>query len=471
MNSQRDDVIAVDAAVPAEVSELDKKRRREKIYTRAIEGRFQRLRLYTGWPLLLGYFVLPWLMWDGRQAMLFDLPARKFHILSLTLWPQDLILLAFILIIAAFTLFTVTALWGRLWCGYTCPQTVWTAIFMYIEQRFEGSRNQRIKLDQEPMSWRKLRKKTLKHCGWGLVAAFTGMTFVSYFVPVRELLPDLLTFSADISAASFVLLFSVATYLNAGYLREKVCTDMCPYARFQSVMFDKNTLVVTYDTDRGEPRGSRKRFSSKEPHQGDCIDCELCVQVCPTGIDIRDGLQYECIGCALCIDACDSVMEKMGSPKGLVGYTSENALAGQKTTRIPPKILGYIAALIVMMALFTSSLLNRSLVDISVSRDRSQLYLPAAGGLIDNVFEIRVTNRSEKSATYRIEAVGITGASIVGEEVITVLGGELLETGVRLRADPSNLPLPGTPVLFRAVSTHHETIYAEAESRFIRPAP
>ena len=471
MDSQHDDVIAVDAAVPAEVSELDKKQRREKIYTRAIEGRFQRFRLYTGWPLLLGYFVLPWLMWNDRQAMLFDLPARKFHILSLTLWPQDLILLAFILIIAAFTLFTVTALWGRLWCGYTCPQTVWTAIFMYIEQRFEGSRNQRIKLDQEPMSWRKLRKKTLKHCGWGLVAAFTGMTFVSYFVPVRELLPDLLTFSADISATSFVLLFSVATYLNAGYLREKVCTDMCPYARFQSVMFDKNTLVVTYDSDRGEPRGSRKRFSSKEPSQGDCIDCELCVQVCPTGIDIRDGLQYECIGCALCIDACDSVMEKMGSPKGLVGYTSENALAGQKTAGIPPKILGYIAALIVMIALFTSSLLNRSLVDISVSRDRSQLYLPAAGGLIDNVFEIRVTNRSEKSATYRIEAAGITGASIVGEKVITVLGGELLEIGVRLRADPSNLPFPGTPVLFRAVSTNHETIYAEAESRFIRPAP
>jgi cytochrome c oxidase accessory protein FixG len=470
MNSQHDDVIAVDSIVPAEISELDKNRRREKIYTRAIEGRFQRLRLYTGWPLLLSYFLLPWLMWDERQAMLFDLPERKFHILSLTLWPQDLVLLAFILIIAAFTLFTVTALWGRLWCGYTCPQTVWTAIFMYIEQRFEGSRNQRIKLDQEPMSWRKLRKKTLKHCGWGLIAAFTGMTFVSYFVPVRQLLPDLLTFSADMSAASFVLLFSVATYINAGYLREKVCTDMCPYARFQSVMFDKNTLVVTYDTDRGEPRGSRKRFASKESHQGDCIDCELCVQVCPTGIDIRDGLQYECIGCALCIDACDSVMEKMGEPKGLVGYTSENALTGQKAAGIPPKILGYSAALLVMLALFTSSLLNRSLVDISVSRDRSQLYLPAPGGLIDNVFEIRVTNRSDQAATYRIEAVGIIGASILGEDAITVLGGELFELGVRLRADPSNLPFPGTPVLFRAVAINHEAIYAEAESRFIRPA-
>ncbi|MDG1771307.1 MAG: cytochrome c oxidase accessory protein CcoG [Luminiphilus sp.] len=469
MNSQHDQVIAVDAAVPAEVSELDKRQRREKIYTRAIEGYFQRLRLYTGWPLLLGYFLLPWLNLDGRQAVLFDLPERKFHILSVTFWPQDLVLLAFILIIAAFTLFAVTALWGRLWCGYTCPQTVWTAIFMYIEQRFEGSRNQRIKLDQEPLSWEKLRKKTLKHSGWGFVAALTGVTFVSYFVPIRQLLPELLSLSADLTAMSFVLLFTVATYLNAGYLREKVCTDMCPYARFQSVMFDKNTLVVTYDTKRGEPRGSRKRFTTKDPHQGDCIDCELCVQVCPTGIDIRAGLQHECIGCALCIDACDSIMEKMGSPKGLVSYTSENALAGQKSTGIPLKTLGYIAALAVMLALFSTTLLTRSLVELSVSRDRGQLFLPAPNGLIDNVYELHLTNRGALTDRYRIEVEGMTEFSILGGDAIMIPSGELLEVGIRLRADPNSLPSSGTQILFRAVSNNDESVIAEAESRFIRP--
>lgn len=469
MNSQHEDVIAVDAIAPAEVGELDKQQRREKIYTRAMEGYFQRLRLYTGWPLLLGYFALPWLMLRDRQAVLFDLSVRKFHVLNLTFWPQDLVLLAFILIIAAFALFAVTAVWGRLWCGYTCPQTVWTAIFMYIEQRFEGSRNQRIKLDQEPLSWRKLRKKTLKHCGWALVAALTGVTFIGYFVPIRQLLPELLSFSADPGALSFVLLFSVATYLNAGYLREKVCTDMCPYAKFQSVMFDKNTLVVTYNAERGEPRGSRKRFGTKDPHQGDCIDCELCVQVCPTGIDIRAGLQYECIGCALCIDACDSIMAKMGSPKGLVSYTSENALAGRQTRVLTPKTLGYVAALVVMTTLFSLSLFNRSSVELSVSRDRGQLFLPAPQGLIDNVYELHLTNRSDQIETYRIEVEGMAQVAILGGDTITVLAGDLLEFGIRLRADPKLLPLPGTPILFRAVSTSYAADTAEAESRFIRP--
>ena len=255
MTSHHDDLIAIDAVAPAEVCELDSRRRREKIYTRRIEGRYQRIRLYTGWLLLMGYLILPWVGMNERPVILFDLADRKFHIFNLTLWPQDLVLLGFLLIIAAFALFAVTTIWGRLWCGYTCPQTIWTAIFMYIEQRLEGSRNQRIKLDMEPPSWTKLRKKSLKHAGWVLVALVTGITFVGYFVPIRSLIPDLLTLSAANGAMAFTLLFSVATYLNAGYMREKVCTQLCPYARFQSVMFDQNTLVVAYDTHRGEPRG------------------------------------------------------------------------------------------------------------------------------------------------------------------------------------------------------------------------
>jgi cytochrome c oxidase accessory protein FixG len=469
MTEKHEDIIAVDAAAPAEVSEVDLYQKREKIYTRAIEGFYQRLRLYTGWPLLLGYFLLPWINLGERQAMLFDLPERKFHILWLTFWPQDLVMLAWLLMISAFLLFTVTVWAGRVWCGYSCPQTVWTAIFMWIEQKFEGSRNARMKLDNEPWSFTKFRKKFTKHAGWLFVAFMTGFTFVGYFTPIRELFPDLISGNAGSWATVWVGIFTAGTYVNAGWMREQVCTYMCPYARFQSVMFDRDTLIVSYDAARGEPRGSRKRTGEKEEGLGDCIDCELCVQVCPTGIDIRDGLQYKCIGCALCIDACDSIMEKMGYEPGLVSYTSENKLEGKPSKVLRPRLIGYILVMTIMVGAFTTKLLTRDLVDLTILRERNQLYVEAPGGMIDNVYKIHLSNLDTEDRTFRLEFEGIEVIEIIGNQLVTVEAGELAELTLRVRANPLELTLPGTPVTFTATRVDDDSVTIESESRFIKP--
>lgn len=469
MVEKHEDLLAIDAAAPSEVSELDLYQKREKIYTRKIQGTFQRLRLFTGWPLLLGYFCLPWINLGNQQSVLFDLPARKFHILTLTFWPQDFIMLAFLLMIAAFGLFTVTAFAGRVWCGYTCPQTVWTAIFMWIEQRFEGSRNQRIKLDKAPMSFNKFRRKFLKHAGWAVVAFWTGFTFVGYFTPIRLLLPDVLTLEVSNYALVWIAIFALGTYLNAGYMREQVCTYMCPYARFQSAMFDRDTLIVSYDSQRGEPRGSRKRDEKTDHGLGDCIDCQLCVQVCPTGIDIRDGLQYKCIGCALCIDACDSIMKKMGYAPGLVSYTSENALEGGKTRVIRPRLVGYVAVLSIMIGVFTTTLLTRNPIELTILRERNNLYVAAPGGLIDNVYRIHLANLDNEERLFTVSIEGIEGALLIGNQQLRVAGGELGEFTLRVRANPVNLSSPGTAISFIATRVDNSTISAKHESRFIRP--
>ncbi|MDH3953594.1 MAG: cytochrome c oxidase accessory protein CcoG, partial [Gammaproteobacteria bacterium] len=296
----------------------------EKIYPREMKGRWDSLSKLATITLLGLFYVVPWLTWDDRQAVLFDLPARKFYLVGLTLWPQDFPYLAMLLIIAALSLFFFTALLGRVWCGFACPQTVWTEAFIWMEQWTEGTRSQRMKLDKAPWSWNKLRRKGSKQFLWVTFSLWTGFTFVGFFVPVRELGPELLSFSAGGWASFWTFFYGFATYGNAGYMREQVCKYMCPYARFQSAMFDKDTLIISYDEKRGEPRGSRKRAADPEAlGLGHCIDCTLCVQVCPTGIDIREGLQYECIACAACIDACDSVMDKMNYPRGLVRYSTE----------------------------------------------------------------------------------------------------------------------------------------------------
>jgi cytochrome c oxidase accessory protein FixG len=469
MTDSQERIIAIDAAAPAEVSEVDLYQRREKIYTRKIEGFFQRLRLYTGWPLLLGYFLLPWLSWGERQAVLFDLPARKFYILGLTFWPQDLVMLAFLLMIAAFGLFTVTVFAGRVWCGYTCPQTVWTAIFMWIEQKFEGSRNQRIKLDKEPWSFNKARKKLLKHGGWLTVAFATGFTFIGYFMPIRELASTLFLGEAGFWATSWTLFFTCATYINAGWMREQVCIYMCPYARFQSVMFDRDTLVVSYDATRGEPRGSRKRDGQSSDELGDCVDCQLCVQVCPTGIDIRDGLQYQCIGCALCIDACNSIMDKMGYAKDLISYTSENKLEGKPAKILRPRLIGYIVVLSIMVGLFTATLLSRNLVDLTILRERNQLYLEAPGGMIDNVYKLHLSNLDEAPRTFTLSIEGIEVVEYIGERTVEVPGGQLAELTLRIRANPATLSTAGTPITFTATRQDDPSVTIQSESRFIKP--
>lgn len=464
------DLIDIREVAPAEVGEIDLYQRREKIYTRKIEGFFQRIRLFTGWPLLLGYFLLPWLNWDGRQAVLFDLPARKFHILGLTFWPQDFPLLAFLLIIAAFSLFAVTVVAGRIWCGYTCPQTVWTSIFMFLEQKTEGSRNQRIKRDQGPWTVDKAMRKFLKHGSWLFVAFATGMTFVGYFYPIKDLAYELGTFSTGPWQFSWTVFFTCATYINAGWMREQVCKYMCPYARFQSVMFDHDTLIVSYDPGRGEARGSRKRGTDYRANGlGDCIDCEMCVQVCPTGIDIRNGLQYECIGCALCVDACNSVMDKMEYPRGLIRYTSEHQLAGGKTHWIRPRIVGYLLVLSVMIGVFSYNIVGRIPLELTVIRDRSQLYVTTDSGKIENIYTLQLVNMDKAMHEFEISINGLEKAEIIGQTLHTLNGGEVSAISLRLRVAPQELDKPSSEFNFEVKATDMPSLQASSESRFLKP--
>lgn len=439
--------------------------KREKIITRFVGGVYQRLRFFTGWPLLVGYFALPWLNWGERQAVLFDLPARQFHIFGLTMWPQDFWLLGWILMIAAFGLFAATTIVGRVWCGYTCPQTVWTAIFMWIEQFAEGQRHQRIRLDQAPMSFTKARKRALKHTMWLGFALLTGLSFVGYFTPIRELSVDLVALDVGGWSLFWVAFFTAATYINAGWLREQVCMYMCPYARFQSAMFDKDTLIVSYDAARGETRGSRKRGSDIEG-LGDCIDCQLCVQVCPTGIDIRDGLQYECIGCAHCIDACAQVMDKMGYEPGLIRYTTFHELEGGKTHWLRPRSIGYVAVCVVLISALAVALFLRNPLAVDILRERGELYRVTSSG-VRNDFQLKVMNKTQTDSSYRLALLAPEWAELASASTLSVPAGGVLDAALTVTAQqPTRENAEVTLEVCRVSDGHCVT----ETSRFLAPA-
>ena len=442
---------------------------RKKIYVKDIQGLFQRIRKVSLWLLMIAYFAICWISIDGQQLLHFDLPARKFHIYGMTFWPQEFVLLSILLIICAYGLFFVTTLFGRVWCGYTCPQTAWTFIYMWIEEKVEGSRNQRMKLDKEPLSARKFFKKASKHVLWLAVAFATGLTFVGYFYPIRELVPDLLSLSIDNAWALFWIgFFTLATYINAGWLREQVCLYMCPYARFQSVMFDADTLVVSYDKQRGDPRGSRKRKADyKEQGLGDCVDCGMCVQVCPTGIDIRDGLQYECIGCALCIDACDSIMEKMDYPKGLISYTTEHRLEGKTSHVFRPKSVAYALLLSIMIGAFAFTLINRVPLELDVIRDRGALYQLTGMGQIENAYTLKIMNMSDTDQTLKLSVSGLEGLHISSPTEITVLSGEVFTLPTSVEVDPIHMKEATYDIEFSLQSTTDESLQTSSESRFL----
>lgn len=444
--------------------------KRQKIYPRKVSGIFARLRAGTVLALLGLYYLVPWLQWQGRQAILFDLPARKFYIFGLTIWPQDFFFLALLLMIAAFALFFFTALAGRLWCGYACPQTVWTELFLWIERKVEGDRSAQMKLDKKPWNARKIRLKFTKHALWLALSLWTGLTFVGYFTPIDELV---LAFPFDLGPweAFWVFFYGFATYGNAGWMREQVCKYMCPYARFQSAMFDRNTLIISYDEERGEPRGARKRgIDYRGRGLGDCIDCTMCVQVCPTGIDIRDGLQYECIGCAACIDICDEVMDKMGYPRGLVRYTTENALEGKNTSILRPRVIVYTALLGVLVAGLTYGLMTRKTLELDIIRDRNALYRETTDGLTENVYTLKLINKSEQDHRYRISVSGIEGLRLLGEhEAVEVPAGEVLNLPVRVRVDPVNLGSTSNKIEFTMQAIDAPEIETTETARFLGP--
>ena len=445
-----------------------------KVYPRDISGRLDRLRkLAVAW--LLGmYYVFPWLRWDGRQAVLFDLPARKFHVFGLTFWPQDFTFLAMLLAILALLLFFATALAGRLWCGYACPQTVWTEVFLWMERWTEGDRNKRMKLDAGPWNREKILRKGGKHVLWLLFALWTGFTFVGFFTPIVDLGARIWPFAWNGWESFWVFFYALATWGNAGFLREQVCKYMCPYARFQSAMFDRNTLIIAYDPMRGEPRGPRKRglgdiaargrslldkitaydyvfrASShpsaadaraqargtisfavagiaaeplpKFPPQelGDCIDCTMCVQVCPTGIDIRNGLQYECIACGLCIDACDEVMDKMGFARGLIRYSTQNAIDGKPSRILRPRMLIYGALLLTLATAWIWGIGARSPLIAEVLRDRNALYRMDQDG-IDNGYTLKLVNKTDATQEYRIALESADAAIVLSQRTPSVV--------------------------------------------------
>lgn len=455
-----------------EVVSLYKKR--DKIYPRAVSGVFARIRS-AGVIALLGLFYLTcWIQLNGQQIILFDLPARKFHIFWLTFWPQDFFYLTVLLIIAALGLFFVTTLFGRVWCGFACPQTVYTEIFLWIERMVEGDRGRQMKLDKAPWGSRKYRLKGTKHLLWILFSLWTGFTFVGYFTPIRELGIRIL---GDGSLGSWeawwIFFYGFATYGNAGWMREQVCLYMCPYARFQSAMFDRDTLIIAYDEKRGENRGARKRGEDpKLKDLGDCVNCTLCVQVCPTGIDIRDGLQYQCIGCAACVDVCDQVMEKMDYPKGLISYTTERVLeeGGENPRLLRPRVLIYAAVLSCIVGALLFEIANRVPVEMDIIRDRNSLYRTTNIGLIENVYTLKIFNMDKNKQDYTLSVSGIEGLELLGDSEFSIAGSGALTHIVNLRADPFELKKVSSTVHFLLQSKTNPDIMQEEEARFLGPA-
>jgi cytochrome c oxidase accessory protein FixG len=412
----------------------------QKIYPRSVEGIFA----YWRWILVvltqLLFYGLPWFEWGTRQAVLFDLASRRFYIFGLVLYPQDFIYLTGLLVISALSLFLFTAVAGRLWCGYACPQTVYSEIFLWIERKIEGDRSARMRLDDADFSLEKLVKKWYKHLIWIFFSIWTGFTFVGYFTPIRELAMEFFQTHMSSWELFWVFFYALATYGNAGFMREQVCKYMCPYARFQSAMFDHDTLIVTYDAERGDPRGARSRQADVSTLKlGACVDCSLCVQVCPTGIDIRNGLQYECIGCGACADVCDGVMDKMGYAKGLVRYTTQNAMRNHWTSRqmwsrlLRPRVQVYSMLLVALVVGLLVSLSLRTPFKVDVVRDRASLARITEYGTLENVYRLQIMNAAESEQTYHLELKGLPRLRIETDTEVVVAPAQ--SRWIVLRAD------------------------------------
>lgn len=447
-------------------------RKQGKIHAKAIDGRFNRLRWAMVWLTQIVFYGACWLNWDShgalRQAVLFDIAHEKLYLFGLVLWPQDALLLALVLILAATALFFVTALAGRLFCGFACPQTVYTAIFTWVEARVEGDHLARMRLDQGPPSLRRLLLKALKHGLWGLIAAWTAISFVGYFTPIRDLLASIAVLATGPWESFWLIFYAVFTYVQAGLAREAVCQHMCPYARFQGVMFDPATLNVAYDHARGEPRASRRQAAAA----GDCIDCGICVAVCPTGIDIRAGLQYQCINCGLCIDGCDQVMDKIGAAKGLIRFASDNELAGRGEPAAwgrRPRLAVYASLMLILAALGGWSLSQRSPLRVDVLRDRGALSRETAEGRVENAYTLKLMNLDDSPRRYRVEVGGLPGLEIVGAGEFTVDAGSIQPVSLTLAAPVARESSGIRPIEFGIVAVHDPAVRVREKSSFVLP--
>lgn len=450
---------------------------RRKIYPRAVHGVIANWRVALVLLTQIIYYGLPWLSWNGRQAVLFDLVARKFYVFGLMFLPQDFIFLTGILVISALSLFLFTAVAGRLWCGYACPQTVYTEMFLWIERKIEGDRLKRMKLDQSGWTGRKFGLKALKHAIWIAVALWTGFTFVGYVTPIKTLGAEVLSFTTGPWETFWILFYGFATYGNAGFMREQVCKYMCPYARFQSAMFDPDTLIISYDDKRGEPRGARSKSADRaKAGVGDCVDCGICVQVCPTGIDIRKGLQYECIACGACIDGCNQVMDKMGYEKGLIRYTTQNALAGKYSEKklvarmFRPRVLIYSSILWGVIIALGVAIYLRSPVKLDAIRDRGTLSRPAANGQIENLYRLQILNTAERSRQFLMEARSADGKSLQilsDANPVEVPATQTRLLAVRVVADPALFKKGANKIEFSVTAADEQKDSARAKSSFI----
>ncbi|MBI3370137.1 MAG: cytochrome c oxidase accessory protein CcoG [Betaproteobacteria bacterium] len=459
---------------PAEAFEQPLYEITRKIYPRAVHGWFAGWRWTLVWFTQLVFYGSAWLEWNARQAVLFDLAQRKFYILGLVLWPQDFIYLAVLLIISALSLFLFTAVAGRLWCGYACPQTVYTEIYLWVERMIEGERSRRIQLDHGPVTARKLALKAAKHAIWGAIGLWTGFTFVGYFTPIRELWGEVMVLATGPWETFWILFYGFATYGNAGWMREQVCKYMCPYARFQSAMFDRDTLVITYDGARGEPRGPRsKKADPAGLGLGACVNCDICVQVCPTGIDIRDGLQYECIGCAACVDGCNQVMDTFGYARGLIRYSTENALERHLTPRqalarvFRPRVLIYAAILSVIVLAATASLALRVPLKVDVIRDRAALSREIEGGMIENTYRLQVMNTIEAPRRFELRVAGLPTLAIAGDALIEMPGATARMVPVRLRVQPGQAAAGSHKIEFQVLAVDAQGVSVRERSVFI----
>jgi len=440
---------------------------RSRIYVRDVKGVLEYFRRGFGFLLMALFVAIPWLTWNGEQAVLLDLMNQGFRIFGMTLWPQDLTILAWIAIVAAFALFFITTLYGRVWCGFMCPQTTWTFIFMWFEKKIEGTRNQRITLDRRDWNADKVIRKVAKHSSWLLVSLLTALIFVGYFTDVRALFINFFTFDAGFWAVFSVLFFTFCTYGNAGWMREIMCTHICPYARFQSAMFDKDTYTVSYDAARGEPRGPRARkVDPAEQDLGHCIDCNLCVQVCPTGIDIRNGLQYECINCGACVDACNGVMDKMNYPKGLIRYTTEHNLAGGKTRTFRFKSIGYGFAMLLISGLLVWDIATRIPLQVDVLRDRNQLYSITNEGWVANAYTLKVLNKSQVEDRFVVTVTGVDDIQISGDTERVIAGGEVATLPITVTIDPNALSGRVTQIVVQ-VTNEAGTVVQTHDSSFL----